>query len=180
MCADPGERSNRSTCREAWRQRLSASTMKERLRARTVGDPLQLWQLKPAYRRMFADLQAVDIVANGVRGKTAEDLIGKVKSGGTFASVTGVPANAAKYPKVRTVAIAAPPRSMTLFCGPHSCWLAVVWRWPPHRPQHPSLKLETANDRSLPRNRRIAGWCRVDPAETGYSLAVGVSGLGGE
>jgi NADPH:quinone reductase-like Zn-dependent oxidoreductase len=52
----------------------------------------------------FADLQAVDIVANTVRGKTAEDLMTKVKPGGTFASVTGAPANAAGYPRVRTVA----------------------------------------------------------------------------
>lgn len=52
----------------------------------------------------FADLQPVDTVANTVRGRTAEDLIAKVKAGGTFASVTGAPANAAKYPQVRTVA----------------------------------------------------------------------------
>jgi NADPH:quinone reductase-like Zn-dependent oxidoreductase len=52
----------------------------------------------------FADLEAVDAVANTVRGKTAEDLMAKVKPGGTFASVTGAPANAAKYPQVRTVA----------------------------------------------------------------------------
>jgi NADPH:quinone reductase-like Zn-dependent oxidoreductase len=52
----------------------------------------------------FADLQPVDIVANTVRGKTAEDLMAKVKPGGTFASVTGAPANAAGYPRVRTVA----------------------------------------------------------------------------
>jgi NADPH:quinone reductase-like Zn-dependent oxidoreductase len=52
----------------------------------------------------LADLQPVDIVANTVRGKTAEDLMGKVRDGGTFASVTGAPANAAKYPQVRTVA----------------------------------------------------------------------------
>jgi NADPH:quinone reductase-like Zn-dependent oxidoreductase len=52
----------------------------------------------------FAALQPVDIVANTVRGKTAEGLLGKVKEGGTFASVTGAPANAAKYPGVRTVA----------------------------------------------------------------------------
>jgi NADPH:quinone reductase-like Zn-dependent oxidoreductase len=52
----------------------------------------------------FADLQPVDIVANTVRGKTAEDLMAKVKPGGTFASVTGAPANAAEYPQVRTVA----------------------------------------------------------------------------
>jgi NADPH:quinone reductase-like Zn-dependent oxidoreductase len=52
----------------------------------------------------FADLRSVDVVANTVGGKTAEDLMGKVKAGGTFASVTGAPANAAQYPQVRTVA----------------------------------------------------------------------------
>src|SRR5579862_6691 len=52
----------------------------------------------------LTDLQPVDVVANTVRGKTAEDLMAKVKPGGTFASVTGAPANAAKYPEVRTVA----------------------------------------------------------------------------
>lgn len=52
----------------------------------------------------FAELQPVDVVANTVRGKTAEDLMAKVKAGGTFASVTGAPANAANYPQVRTVA----------------------------------------------------------------------------
>jgi NADPH:quinone reductase-like Zn-dependent oxidoreductase len=52
----------------------------------------------------FADLAPVDIVANTVGGKTAEDLMAKVKASGTFASVTGAPANAAKYPQVRTVA----------------------------------------------------------------------------
>jgi len=51
-----------------------------------------------------ADLQPVDVVANTVRGKTAEDLMAKVKPGGTFASITGAPANAARYPQVRTVA----------------------------------------------------------------------------
>jgi DNA-binding transcriptional LysR family regulator len=39
----------------------------------------------------FADLQPVDVVANTVRRKTAEDLLAKVKPGGTFASVTGAP-----------------------------------------------------------------------------------------
>jgi NADPH:quinone reductase-like Zn-dependent oxidoreductase len=52
----------------------------------------------------FADLRPVDVVANTVRGMTAEDLMAKVKPGGTFASVTGAPANVAKYPQVRTVA----------------------------------------------------------------------------
>jgi NADPH:quinone reductase-like Zn-dependent oxidoreductase len=52
----------------------------------------------------FADLKKVDVVANTVRGKTAEDLMGKIKEGGIFASVTGAPANAAEYPQVRRVA----------------------------------------------------------------------------
>ena len=52
----------------------------------------------------FAALKKFDVVANTVRGKTAEDLMGKVKEGGIFASVTGAPANAADYPHVRTVA----------------------------------------------------------------------------
>jgi NADPH:quinone reductase-like Zn-dependent oxidoreductase len=52
----------------------------------------------------FRDLQQVDVVANTVRGKTAEDLLGKVKDGGTFASVTGAPSNAGNYPRARTVA----------------------------------------------------------------------------
>jgi NADPH:quinone reductase-like Zn-dependent oxidoreductase len=52
----------------------------------------------------FGELQQVDIGANTVRGKTAEDLLAKVKPGGTFASVTGVPANAGHYPEVRATA----------------------------------------------------------------------------
>jgi NADPH:quinone reductase-like Zn-dependent oxidoreductase len=48
-------------------------------------------------------LAAVDAVANTVRGKTAEQLLGKVKPGGIFASVTGAPANANDYPSVRVV-----------------------------------------------------------------------------
>jgi NADPH:quinone reductase-like Zn-dependent oxidoreductase len=51
-----------------------------------------------------ADLQPPDVVANTLRGKSAEDLMAMVKPGGTFASVTGAPANAAKHPQVRTVA----------------------------------------------------------------------------
>jgi NADPH:quinone reductase-like Zn-dependent oxidoreductase len=52
----------------------------------------------------LADLPKVDVVANTVRGKTAEYLMGKVKDGGIFASVTGTPVNAATYPQVRAVA----------------------------------------------------------------------------
>lgn len=46
-------------------------------------------------------LAPVDVVANAVRGKTAEQLLGKVKEGGVFASVTGAPANAKDYPAVK-------------------------------------------------------------------------------
>jgi NADPH:quinone reductase-like Zn-dependent oxidoreductase len=51
----------------------------------------------------FATIPQVDIVANTVRGKTATDLLTKVKDGGTFASVTGEPDGTKDYPKVRVV-----------------------------------------------------------------------------
>ena len=51
----------------------------------------------------FAALPQVDIVANALRGKTATDLLAKVKDGGTFASVTGEPDGTKDYPKVRVV-----------------------------------------------------------------------------
>jgi NADPH:quinone reductase-like Zn-dependent oxidoreductase len=51
----------------------------------------------------FAAIPQVDIVANTLRGKTATDLLAKVKDGGTFASVTGEPDGAKDYPKVRVV-----------------------------------------------------------------------------
>jgi NADPH:quinone reductase-like Zn-dependent oxidoreductase len=52
----------------------------------------------------FKALASVDVVANTVRGKTAEQLLSKVKKGCTFASVTGVPDNAKDYPSVHCVA----------------------------------------------------------------------------
>jgi NADPH:quinone reductase-like Zn-dependent oxidoreductase len=51
----------------------------------------------------FATIPQVDVVANGLRGKAATDLLAKVKDGGTFASVTGAPTGAERYPKVRVV-----------------------------------------------------------------------------
>jgi len=51
----------------------------------------------------FAAIPQVDIVANTLRGKTATDLLAKVKDGGTFASVTGEPDGSKDYPKVRIV-----------------------------------------------------------------------------
>jgi NADPH:quinone reductase-like Zn-dependent oxidoreductase len=51
----------------------------------------------------FARIPQCDVVANTVRGKTATDLLMKVKDGGTFASVTGEPDRAKDYPNVRVV-----------------------------------------------------------------------------
>jgi NADPH:quinone reductase-like Zn-dependent oxidoreductase len=64
----------------------------------------------------FGELQQVDVVANTVRGKTAEDLLTKVKPGGTFASVTGVPANAGHYPSVRAIAFVSKQDKKSLEC----------------------------------------------------------------
>jgi NADPH:quinone reductase-like Zn-dependent oxidoreductase len=52
----------------------------------------------------FNALAPVDVVANTVRGTTAELLLDKVKHGGTYASVTGVPDSAKSRPSVRAVA----------------------------------------------------------------------------
>jgi NADPH:quinone reductase-like Zn-dependent oxidoreductase len=51
----------------------------------------------------FATIPQVDVVANTLRGKSATDLLAKVKDGGTFASVTGEPDGANDYPNVRVV-----------------------------------------------------------------------------
>jgi len=48
-------------------------------------------------------LPPLDAVADAVGGKTAEQLISKVKPGGVFASVLGAPQNAAGYPSVKVV-----------------------------------------------------------------------------
>jgi NADPH:quinone reductase-like Zn-dependent oxidoreductase len=62
----------------------------------------------------FNRLAPVDVVANAVRGKTAEHLLGKVKQGGVFASVTGAPDNAQEFPSVRVVTLVAKPDANTL------------------------------------------------------------------
>jgi NADPH:quinone reductase-like Zn-dependent oxidoreductase len=49
----------------------------------------------------IANLPPLDAVADTVGGKTAEKLIAKVKPGGVFATVLGLPRNAAKYPSVK-------------------------------------------------------------------------------
>ena len=51
----------------------------------------------------MANLRPLDAVADAVGGRISEKLIAKVKPGGVFASVLGVPQNAAKYPSVKPV-----------------------------------------------------------------------------
>jgi NADPH:quinone reductase-like Zn-dependent oxidoreductase len=62
----------------------------------------------------FRGLPPVDVVANTVRGKTAEQLLVKVKEHGTFDSVTGVPENAKDYPSVHCVAFVSKQDPNTL------------------------------------------------------------------
>lgn len=56
----------------------------------------------------------VDVVANTVRGATAGRLIGKVKPGGVFASVTGAPDNAKDFPAVRVAAFVSKQDAKTI------------------------------------------------------------------
>jgi len=51
----------------------------------------------------IANLPPVDAVADTVGGRLAEKLIAKVKPGGCYSSVVGLPQNAAKYPSVNVV-----------------------------------------------------------------------------
>jgi NADPH:quinone reductase-like Zn-dependent oxidoreductase len=62
----------------------------------------------------FKALPPVDVVANTVRGKTAEQLLSKVREYGTFASFTGVPNNAKDYPSVHCVAFVSKQDPNTL------------------------------------------------------------------
>jgi NADPH:quinone reductase-like Zn-dependent oxidoreductase len=56
----------------------------------------------------------VDVVANAVRGRTAERLLGRVKPGGVFASVTGAPDNAKDFPSIRVVPFVSKQDAKTL------------------------------------------------------------------
>jgi NADPH:quinone reductase-like Zn-dependent oxidoreductase len=51
------------------------------------------------------NLPPVHAVADTVGGRTAEELIAKVKPGGVYASVVEAPQNAAEYPSVKVVAV---------------------------------------------------------------------------
>lgn len=51
----------------------------------------------------IANLPPLDAVADTVGGKTAEKLIARIKPGGVFTSVLGVPKNASEFPSVMAV-----------------------------------------------------------------------------
>jgi NADPH:quinone reductase-like Zn-dependent oxidoreductase len=53
----------------------------------------------------MANLPPLDAVADTVGGKTAEQLLAKVRKGGIFASVLGVPQNARDYPDIQLVPV---------------------------------------------------------------------------
>ena len=60
------------------------------------------------------DVPQVDVVANIVRGETAQRLLSKVKRGGTFVSATGAPENAASFPEVKVVSFVSKQNPETL------------------------------------------------------------------
>jgi NADPH:quinone reductase-like Zn-dependent oxidoreductase len=62
----------------------------------------------------LAKLPPLDAVADTVGGETAQKLIGKVRSGGVFASVLGPPANAKDFPSVKVVGFRSKPDADTL------------------------------------------------------------------
>ena len=102
-------------------------------------------------------LAPVDVVANAVRGQTAEQLIGKVKGGGVFASVTGAPANAKDYPSVKVVPFVSRQDAATL--GRMAEAVAAG-------------KLAIAIDRKLPLNNAAEGHALVGQGGTGKVLLV--------
>lgn len=64
--------------------------------------------------KSMAELPRLDAVADTVGGRTAEQLIAKVKSGGVFASVLGMPQNAKDFPSVKGVPVYAGPDAKIL------------------------------------------------------------------
>ena len=59
----------------------------------------------------MARVGLVDAVADAVGHTTAERLLGKVKQGGVFASVLGVPGNAKMHPTVRVAPLMVEPNA---------------------------------------------------------------------
>ena len=59
-------------------------------------------------------LEPLDAVADTISGPVADQLISKVKKGGTFASVLAAPSNAAAYPEVKVETMQVEPDAATL------------------------------------------------------------------
>lgn len=59
-------------------------------------------------------LQPVDAIADTISGSFADQLIGKVKKSGVFASVLATPSNASAHPNVRVITMQAKPAPETL------------------------------------------------------------------
>jgi NADPH:quinone reductase-like Zn-dependent oxidoreductase len=59
-------------------------------------------------------LEPLDAVADTIGGSVAELLIGKIKTGGAFATVLGPPGNAASYPVVKVRPMTVKPDTKTL------------------------------------------------------------------
>jgi NADPH:quinone reductase-like Zn-dependent oxidoreductase len=100
---------------------------------------------------------SVDVVANTVRGKTAELLLGKVKPGGVFASVTGAPGNAKDFPSVRVESFVSKPDAKTL----HSMAQAVR-----------AGKLTIPIERRLPLKDAAEGHAAAEKGGTGKILLI--------
>jgi NADPH:quinone reductase-like Zn-dependent oxidoreductase len=103
----------------------------------------------------LAALSPVDVVANAVRGKTAERLLGKVKQGGVFASVTGAPDKARAFPSIRVVPFVSKKNAKTLL------YLAQAVS---------AGKLVIPIDRKLPLKDAAAGHAAVEKGGTGKVL----------
>lgn len=59
-------------------------------------------------------LEPLDAVADAISGPSADQLMGKVKKGGVFASVLAGPSNAAAYPDVKIETMQVGPAPATL------------------------------------------------------------------
>ena len=62
----------------------------------------------------ISKLPPLDVVADTVAGKIAEEFIRRVKSGGAFVSTLGPPANAKGFPAVKSSGMEARPDAGTL------------------------------------------------------------------
>ena len=65
-------------------------------------------------REELAALGLVDVVADTIGGNLSDALLGKVKPGGTYASVVGPPANAKLYPAVKVEAFGSHPDAASM------------------------------------------------------------------